>query len=132
MIRREVRRKSGVAAIGDFANSEGTPVVVNTARGDLSVLTDANTIVTSLIAVHATANLDFPNVGSNSMATLTMTVTGAVVGMPAFAAPPAAFESGFTFCAFVSAADTVKVRIHNNNGGAVDPVAADWTVYVIK
>lgn len=128
---RDVRRKAGVAVAGDFANSEGTPIVINTTRGDMAVIDDGGTIRVALTAVSASATLDFPSVGSNGMATLTVTVPGAVVGMPAWAAPPAAFESGFTFSVFVSATDTVKVRIHNNNGGAVDPAPATWVIYVL-
>jgi len=43
---------------------------------------------------------------------------------------PAAIEAGLTWSGFVSAADTVKVRVHNNTGGAVDPASASWTVSV--
>lgn len=128
---KDVRRKAGAAVATDFAHTAGTPVVINTTRGDLSVINDAGAIRSALIAVSATATLDFPSVSSNAMATLTMTVTGAAVGKPALAAPPAAFETGFTFIAFVSAPDTVKISIHNNTGGSVDPVSADWTVYVL-
>ena len=128
---RDVRRKAGAAVATDFAHSMGTPVVIDTTRGDMAVLTDSGVIRKSLIAVSATATLDFPSVGSNSSESLTVNVPGAVVGMPVMVSPPAAFESKFVFCAFVSAADTVKIRIQNSNSSSVDPVSADWTVYVL-
>ena len=128
---RDVRRKAGAAVATDFAHSIGTPVVIDTTRGDMAVLTDSGVIRKGLIAVSATATLDFPSVDANKSEALTINVPGAVVGMPVLAAAPAAFESKFVFCAFVSAADTVKIRIQNSSGGAVDPVSADWTVYVL-
>lgn len=81
--------------------------------------------------IEASATLDFPSVGPNAMATLTISVPGAVVGRPVLAAPPDTFESGFTFSAFVSAADTVEVRIHNNDSGPIDPTSAVWNVAVM-
>lgn len=80
----------------------------------------------------STAALNFPSVGSNGMAELTMTVTGAAALDTVIMGAPAAFESGFTFVGFVSAANTVTVRIHNNNGGSVDPVSATWRATVIS
>lgn len=103
------------------AGAPGTWVEVRTLTGG------GNDIVRFITA---SATLDFPSIGSNAMSTLTITATGAQVGDYVIARPPAAFESGFTFNAFVSAADTIKVRIHNNNGGAVDPASAEWSVLV--
>jgi hypothetical protein len=82
--------------------------------------------------ITATATLDFPSVGSNGIAELTITVTGAAAGDTVMLAAPAAFEAGFTFVGFVSAANTVTVRIHNNNGGAVDPASAAWRATVLS
>lgn len=79
----------------------------------------------------SSSTLDFPSVTSNGMETLTITVTGAVVGDFVIVSPPAAFEAGFTFVGFVSSADTVTIRIHNNNIGSVDPASATWGALVI-
>lgn len=76
------------------------------------------------------ATLDFPSIASNSSASLTITVTGAVVGDPVIAAPPASLDSNLGFVSYVSAADTVTVRVHNNSGGAIDPASATWKVTV--
>lgn len=78
----------------------------------------------------ATATLDFPSIPANSTAELTVTVTGATAGSPVMLGAPAAIEAGLIFCGYVSAADTVTVRVHNQTGGAIDPASATWTVSV--
>jgi hypothetical protein len=80
----------------------------------------------------ATATLDFPSIAHNSYADLTMTVTGATTGSVVIPGAPAALEAGIGFSMWVSAADTVTVRIHNMSGGAVDPASATWRATVIK
>ena len=78
------------------------------------------------------ATLDFPSVAANSSQSLTITVTGAVSGDAVIASPPASLDSNLGFVAFVSAADTVTVRVHNNSGGAIDPASATWKVVVFE
>lgn len=75
---------------------------------------------------HGSATLNFPNIASNGIAELTLTVTGAVAGDRVVLAAPAAIEAGLTFSGFVSAADTVSIRLHNNSGGALNPASATW------
>lgn len=81
--------------------------------------------------VEGSATLDFGSVGSNGVASLTLSVPGAVVGRPVLLSAPAAMESGFTWCGTVTATDTVTIRIHNNDGGSVDPIPATWGVAVL-
>lgn len=81
--------------------------------------------------IKATATLDFPNVSSNGSTSLTATVTGAVAGDFVLLAPPSGLESGLTFSGWVSAADTVRIRIHNNSGGSIDPASASWGITVM-
>lgn len=78
----------------------------------------------------ATATLDFPSISSNGIAELTVTVTGAVSGNPVMLGPPSTIEAGLTWSGFVSAANTVTVRLHNNSSVSVDPASASWTVSV--
>lgn len=78
----------------------------------------------------ATATLNFPSISSNGIEQLTVTVTGAVAGSPVMLGPPAAIEAGLTWSGYVSAADTVTIRLHNNSAVAVDPASATWTVSV--
>jgi len=78
----------------------------------------------------ATATLDFPSIGANDTAALTMTVTGAAVGDSVELGAPSTIEAGLVWCGFVSATNTVTVRVHNTSGGAVDPASATWRATV--
>ncbi len=78
----------------------------------------------------ATANLNFGSIAAGLTEDLTITLTGAVVGDLVVAAAPN-LEAGASYSAFVSAADTVTVRLVNNTAGALDAAAADWTVAVL-
>ncbi|MBI1274221.1 MAG: DUF2793 domain-containing protein [Alphaproteobacteria bacterium] len=60
-----------------------------------------------------------------------ITVTGAAFGDFAFAAAPYDLQ-GITCTAYVSAADTVRIRIQNETGGAIDLASGAWKVRVIK
>jgi hypothetical protein len=87
---------------------------------------------TNLGFITDTATLDFPSISSNHSEELTMTVTGAATGDIVMLGAPSAIESDLTWCGYVSAADTVTVRLHNSSGGAVDPASATWKATVIN
>jgi len=93
-------------------------------------LTDGGYTTLHSHVLTATATLDFPSISSNGLEELTVTVTGATVGKPVILGPPAGIEAGLTWCGYVSATNTVKVRVHNNNGSSIDPASASWTVSV--
>lgn len=80
----------------------------------------------------ATATLDFGSIASNGSAELTITVTGAAANDTVMLGAPAALEAGLTFSGFVSATNTVTVRVHNVSGGSVDPASATWRATVLK
>ena len=61
-----------------------------------------------------------------------ITVTGAAVGDAAVACPPAAIATGLSWCAYVSAPDTVKIRVMNCTGGPGTIDSATWGIRVIK
>jgi predicted RecA/RadA family phage recombinase len=79
-----------------------------------------------------TATLDFPSTGAAGTQDLTITVTGAAVGDMVICSLPAAINAGLVFNAFVSAADTVKIRCQNLTAGALDPASATFNVVVLK
>jgi hypothetical protein len=108
---------AGVAVGGNF-----------TASGTLRV--GGGTVVASILS--ATATLDFPSIGSNGIETLTMTVTGAVAGDSVFLGVPAGLDAGLIFCASVTAANTVTVRLHNSSGGSIDPASGTFRATVIR
>jgi hypothetical protein len=124
------RSSAGVLRIGTTsANALGSLLLTNlTASGTLQV--GGGTVVVNILS--ATATLDFGSIGSNATETLTITVTGAVAGDSVFLGCPAGLDAGLVFCASVTAADTVTVRMHNSTGGAVDPASATFRATVIR
>jgi hypothetical protein len=85
------------------------------------------------LALVGTATVDVGSISAGAIATFTITVSGALADMQQTVqlAPPSAIESGLVWCGFVSADDTVTVRIHNTTGGAVNPVSATWGARVM-
>lgn len=83
-------------------------------------------------ALTATAALNFPNIVTLTSQELTITVTGAAVGDSVLVGPPAAIEANLTWAAFVSAADTVTIRVSNPTAGDINPASATWRATVLK
>ena len=99
-----------------------------TASGTLRV--GGGTVVTNILS--ATATLDFGSIATNDTHTLTITVTGAVAGDSVFLGVPAGLDAGLIFCASVTAANTVTVRMHNSSGGSIDPASGTFRATVIR
>lgn len=89
-------------------------------------------IHTVFTGYQATATLDFPSTAAGAVSELTVTVTGAVAGDSVTIGPPTTLNTGLMVSGFVSAADTVTVRVFNGTGAAIDPASAGWKVNVIK
>lgn len=87
-------------------------------------------ISADLIVLTATATLDFPNILAQTCAELTITVTGAVVGDAVRLGPPSTIEANLSWNGYVSAADTVTVRVCNPSAGAINPASATWRATV--
>jgi len=136
----------GNILFGTGIKNDSTPDATPFSGGKLGVMTNAPTATLDvegdvklgvggnifLNCVSATATLDFPSVSSNSYEDLTMTVTGATVGASVFLGAPDTFESNLTFCGWVTAVDTVTIRIHNGSGGAIDPASNTWRATVFN
>jgi hypothetical protein len=75
--------------------------------------------------------LDFPNTLAQTSSDMTITVTGAAVGDIVILGTPVQGANS-TFTAFVSATNTVSVRMNNYSALAIDPASAAFKVYVIK
>ena len=60
-----------------------------------------------------------------------ITVTGAAFGDFLLAAAPYDLQ-GITCTAYVSAANTVKIRLQNETGGAIDLASGTWKVRVLR
>jgi len=78
-----------------------------------------------------TASLDFPSIAAQTSQELTVTVTGAATTDVAVASPDdATIEANLCWSAYVSAANTVKIRLTNPTGSAIDPAVRTWRVVV--
>ena len=66
------------------------------------------------------------NITAGTNESFTITVEGAKAGMTVELGPPAAIEAGLWWNGFVSADDTVTVRLWASAAGDVNPVNATW------
>lgn len=81
-----------------------------------------------------TVSINPASIGSAAVGETSVTISGAVVGDVVILVPPTAgLTAGLAATqAYVSAADTVKVRIANLSGGSVDEAAGTWTYILIR
>lgn len=84
----------------------------------------------ALPAVQAT--LDFGSTAQSAISTATVTVDGAAPGDLVTLGPPSTIEAGFVWSGFVSADDTVTIRLAKITTGTTDPASATWNVQVTK
>lgn len=80
-------------------------------------------------AILATATLDFGSVSANDDAELTASVGGAQLGSVVAVSAPS-LDSGLVASGYVSAAETVTVRVSNVTVGAIDPASQDFLISV--
>jgi hypothetical protein len=79
------------------------------------------------------AALTFGAIGAQNCGNQTITVSGAATSNAAFASPNYAVEAGLVWSAFVSATNTVTVRLCNVSTGSVTPAGgSNWRVWVIQ
>lgn len=82
-------------------------------------------------AILATATLDFDSIAANDDDEETVTVGGAQLGgVVAVSAP--SLDSGLVATAYVSAAETVTVRVSNVTVGAIDAASQDFHLAVTQ
>lgn len=110
---------SRIAAILNCLTRSGQVRQINSGEFILSPLT-------------AEASLNFGSIAAHTTAALTITVTGAAVGDAVTITPATAPEVGLVWCGYVSAADTVTVRLGNVTTGAIDPAAVVYRCDVFK
>jgi sarcosine oxidase gamma subunit len=62
-----------------------------------------------------------------------VTISGAAAGDIVIMNPPSDLESSLTYGgAYVSATDTVKVRLTNHSAGTVDGASTTWTYCLLR
>lgn len=143
----DLAKASGAVSEGDKIYWDNTNKVVTTVAGSnpligIAIQAQQSGDATARVllnpspdlptALTATATLDFGSINAGLAADLTITVTGAAVGDAVALGVPAAFEAGLTAFGFVSAANTVTVRVVNNTAGAVDAASGTFRATVFK
>lgn len=73
---------------------------------------------------------NFPSISSVSLATQTLTVTGAQVGDTVVVGRPATLDAGLVVSGEVTSANTVTVTVNNPTAGAIDPPSLTYPVTV--
>jgi hypothetical protein len=110
--------------------SAGTGIATVESFGQTVVGVDASVVPTYLAS---TAVLNFPLIANGACATdQTFTLLGALAGNSVAPAWPSAFEPGLLGIMFVSAADTITVRVCNLSGAAVDPINAAFGATIVR
>lgn len=79
-----------------------------------------------------TASLNFGSTSQLVVNTLTVTVPGALPGDGVTLGAPSTIEAGFIWSGYVSAANTVTIRLAKVGSGTVDPAEATWSVRVTR
>lgn len=96
--------------------------------------TSSSTRYTLAKTLTATASLDFPSTAASTSSDLTITVTGAALGdVVLLGAPNGSVTANSCYTAFVSATDTVTVRLNNYDSvSATDPASGTFRVSIVK
>lgn len=125
-------RFGATANVGNILGRNVTAAPDGTAGGASGQISDNGNFTSRTIS--ATVSISFPSVTAGSYNDQTTTVSGAAVGDTVTLGPPAGgteLPAGFHAFGFVSATNTVTVRMINN-GGTADPVTATWRVSVSR
>jgi hypothetical protein len=114
--------------------NSGTPgVFPNPGDGSaVTVIKTGGTVATSLAdwtalivsTLRGTGTLGTAQILAGATATQNITVTGAVVGSEVAVGGPSTLEAGLLLYAYVSATNTVTLRVANNTAGNITPAAA--------
>ena len=96
---------------------------------------EASTSSTTITEVlRGTVSVDIPSLATTVSADVSVTIAGAVAGDSVVMNPPTAgLTAGLQIeGAWVSAANTVDVRIRNSSGGTIDEAAGTWSFYITR
>ena len=72
------------------------------------------------------ATIDPPSLGNGAGTTMTMNVVGAAIGDGVLCVSAPYDLQGVTVTGYVSAVDTVSIRLQNNSGGTVELASGPW------
>lgn len=83
------------------------------------------------VVASVTTTLDPASLADAAGTTSSVTVTGAKLGDFVLAAAGVDL-AGITVTAYVSAANTVKIRVQNESGGGVNLASSTWNLMVLR
>ena len=101
-------------------------------NGGLAGLDGAGHLSPGQAGYSGTGSLTFGSISAASTSNQTVSVPGAVTGDVVLLGPPAALEAGLVATGYVSATDTVTVRLANVTASPITPATATWKATVIK
>jgi hypothetical protein len=81
---------------------------------------------------HGSASLTYTSIAGGAVQDQTMTVTGAIVSGGTVACSPEATPGSFVWSGWISAANTVSVRLANPGTVAATPIAVTWDCMVTQ
>jgi hypothetical protein len=108
---------------------------VSSVTASLPILSTGGTnpVISLDIKRSITVGTDFPNTNAQSSSDLTFTLTGVSVGQPVLlGVPDGSAPANTNYTAWVSAANTVKIRFNNYSSSAVNPSSGSFTISVIN
>ena len=112
------------------AVNSGTAAPDKLIRALLDIIRDEINLLRGLVIGEASAVFDPANMANGSGVTSpSITVTGAVFGDYVEVAAPYSLQ-GILCTGYVSAADTVQLRLHNATGGAINLASGTWKACV--
>lgn len=88
--------------------------------------------ILALSVLFGTATIDPISLADGVGATSTMTVTGVVLGKYVVNVIAPYDLQGISVTSYVSAANTVSIRMQNESGGTLDLASGIWTVQCIR
>lgn len=127
-----LRGLNALVALSPLITGEKLPVVtdnyIQSRTGTLTYSVDRTRIWDG----EASFTFDFPNLAAESTADTTTTVSGAATGDWVFISPSASLTAGLMLTAWVSAANTVNVRLANVSAGSIDMFTLTFRIKIVK
>jgi hypothetical protein len=129
---------TGGASVGTMTTTSSLTHIIgvnsNNAIGEIALGSGLNLSSGTLnIGGFVLATLDFPNTSAQSSSDITVSYTGAAVSHPVMLAiPDGSAPANTNYTAWVSSANTVKIRFNNYSSGSINPASGQFTVFVLN
>jgi hypothetical protein len=123
-------RKGFVDLCASDATSKRSGIRIESNGSEALIAIGGGTQFKSILS--ATAVIDFGPIDPGNLEDQTIIVTGAAVGDSVFLGAPTSVPAGLTWNWFISAANTVTIRMQNWSAFSVNPPSATWRATVVK